>query len=258
VTTVDLWHIGRVAHTVDRSLLAAMPFRIQQTASLCQECQHRTKLLFCNLGDEALQRFDTMGQHIPYPKGTLIFEEMQPVSNIFVVCKGRLKLSSTSQDGNTMILRLAGPGDVLGLSAVLSGQQHEVTAESIEPVELKSVPSKDFSIFFDEFSEVARNSAKMAAIEYQAAFNDARRLAISGTAQARLASLLLNWFNTGPCKEPKRINMNLTQQELANMCGLTRETISRTLSNFERQGWIERRGVSMILRNPEALSQITS
>jgi CRP/FNR family transcriptional regulator, cyclic AMP receptor protein len=198
-----------------------------------------------------------MGLHVKLPDRSVLFDEGQPVSSVFVVCEGRLKLSSTSREGRTMILRIAGPGDVLGLSAILSGQHHEVTAEAIEPVGLKSIRAADFLAFFEEFSEVSKRAAKVAAREYQDAYVDARRLALSGSAQAKLAHLLLNWFHACPETDAAKINMTLTHEELANLCGVARETVTRTLNQFERDGLIQRRGVSLRLSNAEGLERIS-
>jgi CRP/FNR family cyclic AMP-dependent transcriptional regulator len=234
-----------------------MPFQIRQANDSCRNCSHRALRLFCNLGEDALNRFDELGLHISFPSQVAVFEESQPVSNVFVVCSGRLKLSTTSREGRTMILRLAGPGDILGLSAALSNQCHEVTAETIEPTQLKSVRRADFLSLLEDFSEVGQKAAKVVALEYRAAYLDARRLAISGSASGKLAQLLLEWADTSGCgKQDLRFTMTLTHEELASMCGVSRETITRLLNQFERDGLIDRHGASMIIRDSSGLDQL--
>jgi CRP/FNR family cyclic AMP-dependent transcriptional regulator len=236
-----------------------MPLHIRQATDSCRNCSHRALRLFCNLGEDALSRFDQLGLHISFPSRAVIFEEFQQVTNVFVVCTGHVKLSATSREGRTMILRLAGPGDILGLSAALSNQCHEVTAETIEPTQLKSVRRVDFLSLLEDFSEVGEKAARVVALEYRAAYLDARRLAISGSAAAKLAQLLLEWANAGACnKQERRFTMTLTHEELANMCGVSRETITRLLNQFERDGLIDRRGVSMIIRDSSGLDRLAS
>jgi len=234
-----------------------MPFRIRQSIESCADCSHRTLRMFCNMGEAALDRFNKLGLHISFPAGVVVFDESQPVNNIFVVCSGRLKLSVTSSEGRTMILRLAAPGDVLGLSAVLSNQKYEVTAETLEPTQLKSVRRADFLSLFEDFPEIGQKAARVAAQEYRAAYLDARRLAIAGSAAAKLAQLLLEWAGScSPEKQDLRLIMTLTHEELASMCGLSRETVTRTLNQFERDKWIERRGSSLIIRDFAALDAL--
>ena len=83
-----------------------------------------------------------------HARGAKLFSEGDAARNVFVICFGQVKISSTSRDGKTMILKIAGPGDVMGLSAVLANVPHEVTAEAIEPCQVKQLSaSRNLSIF---------------------------------------------------------------------------------------------------------------
>ena len=99
----------------------------------CLTCEHRHLRMFCNLTPEALTDYDGIGIMMSHARGAKLFSEGDPARNVFVICFGQVKISSTSRDGKTMILKIAGPGDVMGLSAVLANVPHEVTAEAIEP-----------------------------------------------------------------------------------------------------------------------------
>ncbi len=226
-------------------------------AEKCSECQHRTLRLFCNLNEDALRSFDELGTLISVPSRTVLFEEGQRANSVYVVCAGQLKLSTDSKDGRTMILRLAVPGDVLGLSATMGNVPHEVTAETIEPTQLKSVPKREFLGLLDAFSEVGKKTGEALAREYHAVFLDARRLALSGSAPGRLAQLLIEWANTAACGKPElRFTMALTHEELASMAGTSRETVTRLLNQFERDHLIIRRGASITIVNPSSLSEL--
>jgi CRP/FNR family cyclic AMP-dependent transcriptional regulator len=227
-------------------------------AKNCQNCEYRTLRLFCSLNDEALRQFDEIGTHLAFPARAIVFEEGQLPSNLFVVCTGQLKLSTTSRDGRTMILRLAHPGDVLGLSAALSGQPYEVTTETLEPSEMKRVPRTEFLHFLESYSEVGRKAAESVSREYREVFLDARRLALSGSAAGRLAQLLLEWAATAACSGGElRFTMALTHEELANMAGSSRETVTRLLNQFERDQLITRRGSSLTILNPSSLGLLS-
>jgi CRP/FNR family transcriptional regulator, cyclic AMP receptor protein len=228
-----------------------MPLGTRLRAETCQDCEYRTLRMFCNLDDAALRDFDAIGIHVSFPTRTIVFEEGQRASGILVVCAGQLKLSTTSREGRTMILRIAGPGDVLGLSATLNDLPHEVTAETIEPAQLKNVGRADFLRFLDLHADVGRKTAQALAKEYREVFLDARRLALSGSAAGKLAQLLLEWGKTVACgKQQLRFMMALTHEELANMAGTSRETVSRLLNQFERDGLIARRGASLTIVDP--------
>ena len=151
-------------------------------------------------------------------------------------------------------MRIAGPGDVLGLSAVLNDSPYEVTAETLEPTTLKRVSRTDFLDFFRSYSEVSQKTTQLLARQYRDVFMDARRLARSGLAHARLARVLLEWpqRSAGRRLEPG-VAVSLTHEALGDMAGISRETVTRLLSQFEREKLIERRGRSVIVLDPDKL-----
>ena len=93
----------------------------------CFTCKLRADRLFCDLHTSALQSFESIKYATAYPKGAVLFVEGQSPRGIFVLCKGRVKLSICSTDGKTLILKIAEPGEVLGLSATVSGKTYELT-----------------------------------------------------------------------------------------------------------------------------------
>jgi len=221
------------------------------------ECGHREHRLFCRLSGNALQMFSDLGVQVSYPGRAMIFEEGQKPKGVFVVCAGRLKLSTTSKEGRTMILRLAGPGDVLGLTAALNHTTYEVTAETLEPCHVKSIHQEEFQEFITKYGEASKNAAETLAKEYREVFLDARRLALSGSAGGRLAQLLLEWGRTGNCNPLEmRFTMALTHGELASLAGTSRETVTRLLNKFERDHWIKRNGATIVVLKPSELEHL--
>ena len=149
--------------------------------------------MFCNLTPEALEDYDGIGIMMSHARGAKLFSEGDPARNVFVICFGQVKISSTSRDGKTMILKIAGPGDVMGLSAVLANVPHEVTAEAIEPCQVKTVRKQEFVDFLGRHGIASMHAAQSLSGEYLTVFHDAKRLALSGSAAGRLARLLLDW-----------------------------------------------------------------
>jgi CRP/FNR family transcriptional regulator len=215
--------------------------------------------MFCSLGPGALADFDAIGTHTILPRGSVLFQENAPSRGVFVICTGQVKLSCTSREGKTLILKLAVPGDVLGLGAVISESKYEVTAETAQPTEVKSIRREEFLAFLKKHGEASMHVAKALSEEYKSAFFDARRLALSGSTAGRLAGVLLEWGRAESCGKPEmRLTMALTHEELANLVGCSRETMTRMLGRFKREKLITMHGVSILIPSPERLEALSA
>ncbi len=211
------------------------------------------------MSTDALIDYDKIGVMMSHARGAKLFSEGDSARNVFVVCFGQVKISSTSRDGKTMILKIAAPGDVMGLSAVLANVPYEVTAEAIEPVQVKTIRKQEFVDFLGKHGIASMHAAQSLSSEYMTVFHDAKRLALSGSAAGRLARLLLDWGkNASIGKQEMRFTMALTHEELANMAGTSRETVTRLLNQFRRDEWITIKGASMTIVKPEQLERITA
>jgi CRP/FNR family cyclic AMP-dependent transcriptional regulator len=236
-----------------------MPLRVLQPPHSCTSCEVRSLRLFCNLSGDALVDYAAIGVDANFQRGATLFSEGSAPDSVLVMCSGQVKLSCTSREGKTLILKMAMPGDVLGLGAVLSGTPYEVSAETVTPTRIKSIRRSDFLRFIERHGEGSLNAARSVAEEYKAAFADARRLALSGSAAARLASVLLEWGKASTaCGEHQtmRFTMALTHEELANLVGSSRETMTRMLGRFRKERLIEVRGASILILSPERLEQM--
>jgi len=98
----------------------------------CVVCPVREEHLFCNLSLPVLQRLNEIKSTAVYPKSAVLFIEGQRPRGVFVLCTGKVKLSTSSSEGKTIITKISEPGDVLGLNATVSDRPYEVTAEMIE------------------------------------------------------------------------------------------------------------------------------
>ena len=225
----------------------------------CINCEHRHLRMFCNLTPEALRDYDSIGIMMSHARGAKLFSEGDPARNVFIICFGQVKISSTSRDGKTMILKIAAPGDVMGLSAVLANVPHEVTAEAIEPCQVKTVRKQEYVDFLGRHGIASMHAAQSLSGEYLTVFHDAKRLALSGSAAGRLARLLLDWGRTSANGKPEmRFTMALTHEEIANMAGTSRETVTRLLNQFRRDEWITIKGSSLTIVKPDQLERLTA
>lgn len=224
----------------------------------CINCEHRSLRTFCNLDEAALRDYAGIGTERSFPRGTILFHENDRSNGVFVICTGQVKLFCTSKEARTLILKIAMPGDVLGLGAVISGSPYEVTAETLQPVEIKNIRREEFIAFLEKHGEGSLHAAKALSDDYKAAFFDARRLALSGSAGGKLAALLLDWGRTAALcgRSEMRFTMALTHEELANMAGTSRETVTRMLTRFKKEQLIQVRGSSILILNPKLLEEL--
>jgi CRP/FNR family transcriptional regulator len=215
---------------------------------------------FSILTTDALSHFDEIAMDLSYTRGARLFAEDEEPKSIFVLLSGRVKLSVTSREGKTAILRIASAGDVLGLSATLAGTNHEVSAEVLEPCHARVIRVRDFTAFLQKYPEASREATRCVLNEYQTTFSNMRRLALPTTVAGRLANLLLEWLNERARKGHKdqRMVVPLTQEEIAGMTNTSRETVSRVLHQFQREKLIAVKGASLTVLKPVALEQLAS
>jgi CRP/FNR family cyclic AMP-dependent transcriptional regulator len=119
----------------------------------CLTCHLRSESFFCALPKESLKVFDRIKHVTAFPARAVVFMEGQTPRGILMLCQGQVKLSTTSRDGKTFVLRIAKAGDVLGLHATITGNPHEVTVETNEACQLNYVSREDFLLFLKEHSD---------------------------------------------------------------------------------------------------------
>ncbi len=208
-------------------------------------------------GDGALRHLGETGKCLAFPKRAMVFEQSQCSNQVFLIRQGWVKLFSTSRAGRRMIIRVAGPGDILGLNAAINDLPYEVTAQTLEPAQLIGVPRRELLWLLETFPEVARKAAQVLANQYRELFLDTRRLALCSSASERLARLLLDWAATAARgKVPRRFTLVFTHEELAHMAGTSRETVTRLLNQFERNHIVERQGSSLVILDPTRLDKL--
>jgi CRP/FNR family cyclic AMP-dependent transcriptional regulator len=209
-----------------------------------------------DLSPEAISDFDSLGRLSSFPRATVLFKEDDPCRNVIFLHSGEVKLSSTSRRGRTLILKIARSGDLLGLAAAISAGRHEMAAETLVPTLIKSIPSDAFLRFMDRHRGARTHMARLLAEECKSAFLDVRSFAYS-SAPERLASILLNWGQTSFAPEPQlQFQMTLTHDELGSLAGVSRETISRVLSGFQKRKLIEVHGACFLILEPARLAML--
>lgn len=220
----------------------------------CRVCSVRHARPFCNMSDEAVEVLNSITFTAAYPKGSVLFAEGELPRGVFIICSGRVKMTTSSADGRTLILRVAEAGEVLGVSSTVANRRYEVSAQTITPCQINSIRQDDFLRFMETFTEVAFHSAQSLADAYQATQRDVRNLGLSATVAERLVHLLLEWAVDAEV-EGKELSfrVELTHEEIAELIGTTRETITRTLTDLRKRNLIGVDGAMFTIYDRKAL-----
>ncbi|MGB8473884.1 MAG: Crp/Fnr family transcriptional regulator [Candidatus Acidiferrum sp.] len=225
----------------------------------CRTCKLRAAGFFCHLPAAALKEFDAAKSVAVYPAGAVLFLEKQEPRGVFLLCGGGVKLSVSSSEGKTLILRIAKPGELLGLMPALTGTPHEVTAEVLHPSQVAFVRRDDFLHFVAKHPQGYQNAVKELSFNYQAACEQLRTLGLTYSANQKLARLLLGWSAGGAeTTQGIRVTLPLTHEEIAEFIGTTRETVTRTLSEFKDQHLVALQGSTLMIPNRAALESLVS
>ncbi|HTR64303.1 MAG TPA: Crp/Fnr family transcriptional regulator [Terriglobales bacterium] len=225
----------------------------------CASCKLRKGSWFCGLPPDALQAFSDASRPNIYPGGALLFVEGQAPRGVFVVCGGKVKLSTTSRDGKILILKVAEDGEVLGLSAAITGTCYEITAETIGPCQVNFVKRDALLKMMEKYGELGSRAALALSREFQSVYRDIHELVLSRSSAGKLARLLLSW-------SPARDNGNrevslggsITHEEIAQMIGASRETVTRLLSELKKKEFIRIEGSTLVIRDRPALEALAA
>ena len=225
----------------------------------CLTCHLRSDNFFCALSKESLAAFNQIKHATVFPEGAVIFLEGQNARGIFMLCQGQAKLSTTTRDGKTFILRIAKAGEVLGLHAVVTGKPYELTVETMQPSQLDFAGREDSLGFLKDHGDACLHAAQHIGRDYQDACDVVRSVGLSHTISERLAKFLLESSAEGRVSNGVvRARLALTHEHISQLIGTSRETITRTLSEFRKKGIVELRGASLIIHDKPALERLVA
>lgn len=245
---------------VNKAVMMNTPYGLEIIES-CNTCRLRKDKWFCSLSPEALRSFSSVSHLCTYPDGAVLFVEGQSPRGAFVLCSGRVKLSTTSREGKVLILKMAQPGEALGLSAVVSGTPYELRAETLGPCQVNFIEREALMKLLEKHVEVGLHTAQALSKEFQSAYRDIHELVLARSSAGKLARLLLSW-SSGPERPAEsreiRIRSSLTHEEMAQMIGSSRETVTRLLSELKKKELIRLEGSTLVIRNRTALEALAA
>jgi len=233
-------------------------FKIQHR---CAGCEIASEGFFCDLPEATRQHLESLKISNVYPRGSVLFIEGQPSSGVYILCQGRVKLSTCSREGKVIILQIAEPGEVLGLSAAVSDSVYEATAEVVEPCQVNFVRKADFLRFLQQNTDACLSAVRQLSRNYQTAHLQICSLGLSNSVADKLAKLFLGWCNGNGNHHENgngtvRLKISYTHEEIAEMIGTSRETVSRLLKTFRESKLITLKGSDLVIHDKKRLEMI--
>ena len=205
----------------------------------CEGCEVRDKAVCGVLDCADLATFKNLGRTVKLSPGQVLFHEGDPVTRVFTLTRGTLKLYNLLADGRRHVTGFVHPGGFLGISM---DEEHVFSAEALDDAQLCWFPRSRFDGFVDKHSPMERELYRMAAHELASAH---QQMVLLGrkTATERLASFLVVLAARGA---NRFVRLPMSRSDIADYLGLTKETVSRVLSAFRRDRLIRLQAIDEV------------
>lgn len=222
----------------------------------CVGCDRTHPHFFCGLSDEARNALNLSSHKSVVPAGAILFVEGQAPRGVFIVCSGKVNLSTTSREGKVITLKTAEAGEALGLSAAVSNVGYETTAETATPCQLNFVERKEIVKLFESQREISVKVAQSLSRHFQSAYRDIHQLVLNRSSSGKLARLLLSQSMGDEETHEIRVQSSMTHEEMAQRIGASRETVTRLIINLRRKKLIRADRGGIVIRDRLALEAL--
>ncbi len=198
------------------------------------------------------------GRRIELPAGRILFHQGDPAISCFLVNRGRLKLTKLNEQGKEVILRYIGIGEMTAAITVLKGWDYPVTAKSIEETEVTGWDKPTMIQLMHQYPDLAINLLSIV-LERVVDVQDRYLEVCTERVDQRIARSLLRLMRRAGSKTRSgiQIDIPLSRQNIADYSGTTLYTVSRTLSAWEKIGWIKSKREQIVVTNPHALVEFS-
>jgi CRP-like cAMP-binding protein len=209
--------------------------------------------LFSELSDDDLREIVKLAVRQVYKKDNMILIEEEIGSTMFIILDGRVKISRISDDGREVILSILSEGDFFGEMSILDGQNRSANVVTLEDARIMVIRREDFLQMLHDYPQIAINLLKELAGRLRRSDAQIKSLSLQN-ATGKVASTLLRIaddsgkIHLGQVEIPRLP----PQQDLANMAGTSRETISRVLKALTKQGYLRKEGSRLIIKDYES------
>lgn len=212
--------------------------------------------LFHNAPDRALEIAASAVRKRDYEPGATVFQEGDKGEALYIIAKGLVKLSKVDLGGHEKTLAILQPPEFFGEMALLGQSARSATAITLNEVHAYLLFNDDFRRLISDYPAISLNLTTTLAARLRGMDDESQILSYQD-AQGRVAYVLLRLYRGGVIDlESERALVRLTHQELANLAGTSRETVTRALKALENEGVIETRPKEVYITDPEGLEEI--
>lgn len=212
--------------------------------------------LFATLDQDAAQSLRASMNEIELARGDLLFHEGDPGDSLYVVLRGKIKLGRTSGDGRENLVAVLGPGEMFGELSLFDPGPRSAGATALVDSTLLGLSSDELTPWLATRPDVARALLRAIARRLRRT-NDSMSDLVFSDVPGRVAKALLDLsarFGT-PAEDGIHVAHDMTQEELAQLVGASRETVNKALADFAGRGWLRLEARAVVLTNVERLSQ---
>jgi len=208
--------------------------------------------LLSTLQDEELDAIHRLSHTKKCPKDTIILLEKEEGDTLFIILGGKVKVSNFSENGKEVIFSILSAGDFFGEMSLLDGKPRSATVTSIEDAELRMIRRSDFHKAMEKHPQIAFKLLEVLANRLRRADQRIESMAVLDVT-GRIAGILLQIGEEKGVRSSKglTIKQRPTHQELANMVGTTRETVTRVLKQLEQKQYLTINGKDICISDPE-------
>jgi CRP-like cAMP-binding protein len=210
--------------------------------------------IFCDLKPEALEQLCRYAKHFTFKRGATIVSKGDPGNSLFAVITGTVKISISSADGRTAILNLIGAGELFGEIAVLDGQARTADATANSNCEIFAIDRRDFLPFVAGHPDLAMKFIELLCTRLRWTSDQVEQVILQNL-PGRLAGALLRLtekYNLAPSGH----TIAITQQELSEMVGMTRESINKQLRVWAARNWVRLEHGAIVVLDAAALQAL--
>ena len=226
----------------------------------CSSCALRENGLFCKLPQGTIAELSSLRHSCLYPRGAVLFVEGEAPNGLFILCSGQVKLSVGSPSGHIINLRIAEPGEALGLGSVVASEPYAMRAETLSHCQVSYISKLQFLQLLRAHPDLSLNVSRHLSMELHKAYDQTRLLALAPGTQVKVAQFLLTWAEQHGelAVGGMRLAVHMTHEEIGESIGASRETVSRVLGDFRRKQLIRVRGGTIVILQPRQLRGLTS
>ena len=199
-----------------------------------------------------IEKMDT----VRYPRGATIFDEGEPGDRLFIITSGKVKLARHASDGRENLLTVMGPSDMFGELSIFDPGPRTSSAVCVTEVHAATMSSNQLRSWVGDHPQIAQQLLRVLARRLRRTNSSLADLIFTDV-PGRVAKTLLQLANRFGTQEggALRVNHDLTQEEIAQLVGASRETVNKALATFAQRGWIRLEGKSVLIVDTEHLAK---